>query len=325
MLAMRRNILAIAVFAFVFLLLAMVQLHVPNDLLILERFFSGGGWIEIFLIAIYGFFLLNKMKDPTKAPKWRKISWTVFSVVFFGQLVLGLSGLEKFLMTGELHLPVPAMIISGPVYRGELSFMTLLFLSTVILTGPAWCSHLCYFGGLDNLAASKSRKNLTWKNKFRWKHSILLLIVAGTLILRIFRFDELYALAGGLLIGIIGLGIILALTRRKGKMVHCTLYCPVGTIVMYLKYINPFRMYIDSSCTQCGVCSVSCNYDALTSGDIEKGRPGLTCTYCGDCISACHQNSIKYSFLGLKPGHARNLYLFVTVSFHVVFLALAKV
>jgi polyferredoxin len=325
MLAIQRNIMSFVVFAFVFLVLGIVQLYVPSNLLVLDRFFRGGGWIEITAIAIYGFFLFNKMKDTKHAPRWRKISWSVFSVVFFGQLILGLTGFDKFLMTGELHLPVPAMIISGPVYRGELSFMTLLFLSTVILTGPAWCSHLCYFGGLDNLAASNSRKKTTWKNKFRWKHSILLIIVAGTLVLRFFRIDEFYALAGGLFIGFTGLGIILAVTRRKGKMVHCTLYCPVGTVVMYLKYINPFRMYIDSSCTECGICSVSCNYDALTSGDIEKGRPGWTCTYCGDCISACNQNSIKYSFLGLRSDHARNLYLFLTISFHVMFLAMAKV
>ena len=53
-------------------------------------------------------------------------------------------------MTGKLHLPVPMMILAGPIYRGHTSVMSILFLSTLILSGPAWCSHLCYFGAIDN-------------------------------------------------------------------------------------------------------------------------------------------------------------------------------
>ncbi|HHJ09824.1 MAG TPA: hypothetical protein ENK25_02915 [Bacteroidetes bacterium] len=52
-------------------------------------------------------------------------------------------------MTGKLHLPTPAMILAGPAYRREIGFMTWLFLSTIILNGPALCSHLCYMVSLD--------------------------------------------------------------------------------------------------------------------------------------------------------------------------------
>ena len=97
------------------------------------------------------------MQDPAKVSRWRKYTWFVFSVVFFSQLLLGLLVSDKFLMTGKLHLPVPMMILAGPIYRGHTSVMTILFLSTVILSGPAWCSHLCYFGAIDNLA--RLRKN----------------------------------------------------------------------------------------------------------------------------------------------------------------------
>ena len=45
-------------------------------------------------------------------------------------------------MTGKLHLPVPALIVAGPVYRGSVGFMLILFLCTILLVGPAWCSHL---------------------------------------------------------------------------------------------------------------------------------------------------------------------------------------
>ena len=145
--------LPVAVFILTFILLAFVQVKVERPMILAERFIKGGGWAEIFLISIYGAFVIYKMQDPVNVPEWRKITWTIFSVVFFSQLIIGLSGFEKFLMTGKLHLPIPMMIIAGPIYRGQLSVMTILFLSTVILTGPAWCSQLCYFGAFDNLAA----------------------------------------------------------------------------------------------------------------------------------------------------------------------------
>ena len=30
-------------------------------------------------------------------------------------------------------------------------------------------------------------------------------------------------------------------------MIHCTVWCPVGTLTSYLKNINPFRMRIEES------------------------------------------------------------------------------
>ena len=54
---------------------------------------------------------------------------------------------------GEMHLPVPALILAGPLYRGEGFFMLFLFLSTVLIVGPAWCSWLCYVGAWDNVSS----------------------------------------------------------------------------------------------------------------------------------------------------------------------------
>ena len=153
-------------------------------MLLAERFFKGGGWIEIILISGYGAFVINKMKDPVNVPRWRKITWTTFSIVFFTQLFIGLAGFDKFLMTGKLHLPIPMMILAGPIYRGQLSVMTILFLSTVILTGPAWCSQLCYFGAFDNLASGGKTSKEILKYKTAIKSTILLLVVAVAIILR---------------------------------------------------------------------------------------------------------------------------------------------
>jgi len=315
-----------AVFLLVLFLLVPVQLKVERPMLLLERFVSGGGWIQMFIIAGYGAWVAYKMQDPRKLQVWRKYTWFAFSVVFFSQLALGLAGFDKFLMTGKLHLPIPMMILAGPLYRGHTSVMTILFLSTVVLSGPAWCSHLCYFGAIDSLSSRGKTKKGAIRNKWALKSTVMLLVIAGALLMRIMGVSVLNATWIALGFGIIGLGIILLSSRREGRMVHCTAYCPVGTVVNLTRFVNPFRMYIDnSSCTDCMACTLVCKYDALNPSDVSARKPGLTCTLCGDCLASCHAGSLKYRFLKLSPAASRNLFLLISISLHAATMALARI
>jgi ferredoxin len=314
-----------SVFVLVFILLSAVQFFVEMPMLILERFMEGGGWIEILIVSLYGAFLAHKMRDPDRAPRWRSISWTLFSVVFFSQLLLGLMGFDRFLMTGDLHLPVPAMILAGPVYRWEVSFMTLLFISTVVLTGPAWCSHLCYFGAIDHQLAGQSRKKKRYTDKRSLRYTLLFVFIAAALSMRIAGVEARMATLAGIMAGVIGLLVMFFFSTRQKQMVHCTRFCPVGTLVMHLKKINPFRMDISSECTACLACVPHCRHGALNARAIERGKPDDSCTYCGDCLAGCHRGSIRYNFPGLNSRNARNLYLVLTISLHAVFMALGRI
>jgi ferredoxin-type protein NapH len=317
--------LPLIVLILTFILLAFVQVKAERPMILAERFLKGSGWIEIFLISCYGAFVAFKMQDPANVPRWRKITWTIFSLIFFTQLLIGLSGFEKFLMTGKLHLPVPMMILGGPVYRGHLSVMTVLFLSTVVLTGPAWCSQLCYFGAFDNLASTGKTSKDILRNKGAIKTTVLLLVIAMALILRWMNVPVLIATLIAVAFGITGIGIMILFSLRRKKMVHCVMYCPIGTIVNIFKYVNPFRMYIDKSCTLCMNCTKFCKYDALNATDIRNSKPSITCTLCGDCLAGCHHNSIKYKFLKMNPDRARDLWLILTISLHAACIALARI
>jgi len=308
-----------------FVMLGFVQWKVDRPMLLAERFIQGAGWIEIFLISLYAGWITNKMLDPAQSAKWRRITWTIFTIVFFGQLAIGLAGNEIFLMTGKLHLPIPVMILAGPVFRGSVSVMPILFLSTILISGPAWCSHLCYFGALDNLAAKGKTELKPIQNKFRIKHILLLLIILITVLLRLFDVNTKLTTAIAILFGILGIGIIIFVSRRRGKMIHCILWCPIGTLVNYMKLVSPFRMYIDDSCTNCMACTRYCNYDALGKSDIMNRKPGLTCTYCGDCLTSCKTDSIRYKFLSLSSMQARNTWIVLTISLHAITLVLARI
>jgi hypothetical protein len=139
-------------------------------MLLAERSLPGAGWVQAAGLAAYAFWLIGVLYSPRTAAIWRRRLWTFFSIVFFTQLAIGLAGVEQFLMSGDLHLPIPAMIIAGPLYRGEGLFMPILFGATLLLVGPAWCSYLCYVGSWDlNLAAGRRRPMQLprWRHLFR--------------------------------------------------------------------------------------------------------------------------------------------------------------
>jgi len=195
------TIAPVIVFSLVFALLTLIRWQVTDPpMLLFDRLLPGVGWLEIFGLSLYGAIVVDKMQDPKTAQAMRLRIWTLFSLVFFGQLALGLTVSPVFLMSGELHIPVPAMILAGPVYRGEGLFMPILFLATVVLVGPAWCSHLCYFGAWDNVAARNVRRPRSLR---QWAEPIRL-----TLLLAIIGVALLLRAVGGapLLAGLIGLG-----------------------------------------------------------------------------------------------------------------------
>jgi len=320
-----KYLLPTSCFVFTGFLLSMVQIKVSNPMLLLERFIVGGGWFEILIISIYAGWVSFHMQDPSKVALWRQRTWLLFSIVFFSQLIIGLLGIDAFLMTGKLHFPIPAMIIAGPVFRAELSVMSILFISTLILTGPAWCSHFCYFGALDGMASKGKTMRGSFRYKWALKTSIVFIIVLAALLLRWFGASLWLASSMALLFGIIGIAIMIIYSRKKKKMVHCVMYCPVGTVVNIGRFMNPMRMVIDNKCDLCMKCSLKCKYDALNAEHIKNKKPGLSCTLCGDCLSACKSSSIQYKFFNFSPTKSRSIYLFLTISIHASCLALARI
>jgi len=325
---MKKYYLAISVFVFVGFVLSAIQLSYTGfPMLLFERFINGLGWVEIFMISVYGGIIAYKIDNYERIISLRKIIWSVFCIIFFSQVILGLLLSDKFLMTGKLHLPVPMMIIAGPLYRGHISIMTILFLSTILLIGPAWCSYLCYFGAIDNLAAnvSNSNKKVKLRHKKLIKGVILFLVIIISLLLRELGLSLKLSITIAIIFGLLGIMIILLLSVIKGKMIHCIYYCPVGTVVNILRWINPFRLYINNNCVLCMKCSNVCKYDALNIDEIQKKEPNYSCSLCGDCLSVCDSNAIGYRFFSISNNVVRRIYFFLVISLHSIFLALARI
>ncbi len=313
-------------------LLALARAKASVPLLLADRFLSGpvpgAGWLEILALALYAAWLAGAFMDPERHKRLRPRVWALFSAVFFGQLALGLLGLQDFLMTGKLHLPVPALILAGPIFRGGGLFMAILFSATVLFVGPAWCSHLCYIGAWDD-ACSRLGPGRPEPLPARWtfwgRAATLALACGGALALRLAGVDAMTAtwLAAGF--GLAGVGVMLAVSRRCGVMAHCTAFCPMGLVGNLLGRLMPWRVRIDlTTCTRCRSCSRACRYSALSGADIEAGRPALSCTLCGDCIGACPHDSMHYRFPGLSRPAARAAFLTLVAALSAVFLGVAR-
>jgi len=316
---------SLAAFLITAALLCIVHFKVSPPMLLLERFIPGAGLIEIAGLSLYAAWITRKFLQARSTAGLRSRIWLLFSLVFFSQFGLGIAGIEHCLMTGNLHVPIPALILAGPIYRGGGLFMPILFVSTVLLVGAAWCSHLCYIGSWDNALAGLGRPKENprrWK-LVRWGLAASIILVAW--ILRTWGLPGTAATAVALTYGLGGLIIMALFSRKRGTMVHCTMYCPIGLLANWVGRINPFRVRFQPSCDGCGVCTSACRTNALTKSDIEKRRPGMSCTLCGDCLSACAKSSLRYSFFKLNPETARRVFLVLVVSLHAVFLGVARI
>jgi Pyruvate/2-oxoacid:ferredoxin oxidoreductase delta subunit len=317
-----------AVFVLTCIGLGIASAKVSFPVLLLERFAPGWGWLEIILLAIYAQWVVNMMLDRTKQPKVRRRIWAGFSAVFFLQLLMGLLGVDRMLMTGELHLPVPALIAAGPVFRGEGFFMPILFGVTLILVGPAWCSHLCYIGAWDDSASRMGARrpaNLGRRTVLLTRVASLVLVVAAAYAMRLTGVSWVTAAWSAAIFVMVGVIIMATVSRRMGTMVHCTTFCPMGVVANVLGKISPWRIRIGRDCTGCNVCFSRCRYSALDARALQEGRPSLSCTLCGDCVGACRHGQLEYAFPGLTAEAARVAFLVMVVGLHAVFLGVARI
>jgi len=313
-------------FILTFSLFVFVRWKVSFSVLIFDRFFPGLGLFEILLLSTYAAWITEKMMNKDNVKSLRLKIWSFFSLVFFIQFILGISGLDIFLMTGKLHVPVPAVILGGPIFRGSGFFMPILLTTTLLIAGPAWCSYFCYIGAWDNLFSQK-RKNpdLSFRSKILYRFIILVIVISGAIGLRLAGVSPINASISAILFGIIGVGIMAFISRKKGIMVHCVSYCPIGLLSNFFGKLSPFRVKINSSCDQCMNCRKSCRYGALTKEDITSSKPGLTCTLCGDCLSSCKENAINYSFPFLSYENSRKVFIVIVIVIHTICLGIARI
>ena len=292
-------------------------------LLLAERMAPGFGMLQAFLAGGWSAWVCVRLLDRRQASRFRVWIWRLFSICFFGQFMLSLCGWALFSMTGEMHIPVPGVIIAGMIYRGTAGFMPFLFVVSVLLAGAAWCSHLCYFGSWDAWAATATRASVH-AGPVRWRVLSLAFLCVTALLLRHAPFSA--AVACGVMLGLIMPPISALVSRRKGWAAYCTMICPLGLLSCLLGRVAFWRIRRTAGCTRCGACIRVCRYGALDGNQLEAGSPGLSCTLCRDCLNVCTHGGLCMTWLGMGAGGlAERCFVVLTAAMHAPFLFSAMV
>lgn len=221
------------VFSVSVLLLFLLDALVPLRLLMGERIlpWQGANGLAILLLAWWGGYCAEGLLNPQTSPRRRQVMWTVFASAFFLQFLLGVTVAPSLLMTGKLHIPVPFMMISGPVYREEGFFMLALFSVSVLMAGSSWCSHLCYFGVWDCLAAASSRRKghpvPGGKKACDWRWFSLAAAVGIPLLLSVWGVPLGYALAAAFAVALTA-PFAWKKSSENGVREYCSRFCPMG-------------------------------------------------------------------------------------------------
>ena len=286
--------------------------------------------MQIFLVSWYGAFFAGKLVDPKQSRRTRKVIWIVFGCFFFAQFFLGLLGFDKMLLTGKLHVPVPAFILYGPIFRGSFSMMPVIVLVSTVLVSTAWCSMLCYFGPFE--ALSSNRKPVQPLPAFlQWalKYGRLTVLISGVLItigLRQIGIELATAVAVSIAYATVSLIIMAFVSRKYGGMLHCTTACPMGLLVNLLGKLSPWRLRVEPGlCDNCGACEKICLYRAITPESRKTGKALLRCSLCRDCVSVCRNKALYVGFPGLSPEISWKVFTGLLMVVHTVFLAVAMV
>lgn len=321
------------VFSASVVLLFLLDALAPFRLLLGERVlpWQGVNGLAILLLAWWGAYCAEKLLNPQTSSRMRRVMWTVFASVFFLQFLLGVTVASSLLMTGRLHLPVPFMMLSGPVYRGEGIFMLALFGVSVLLAGSAWCSHLCYFGVWDCLSASSSRRKgrpvQGGKSSCDWRWVFLAAAAGVPLLLSIWGVPLEYALAAAFAAALAA-PLIWRRSSANGVREYCSRFCPMGLAASLLGRLSPWRMRVGASCTGCMKCAAACR-DLAISREAGACHISRCCTLCRDCISRCSHGALRLGMAGpfssVPPARADMYFVTLISVMHVVFLATARV
>lgn len=198
----------------------------------------------------------------------------LFFGVMFGRLICGFFCLFGFIQDLLYKIPVPKLVIPKKIDK-PLRYVkyAILLIFVIILplflrdeygtSAPYFCKLICPAGTLEGgipLVLLNTGLRSVIGFLFRWKVSILIIIVA----LSIFIYRP-----------------------------FCKYICPLGAIYSLFNRFSFYQMHLDRSrCTGCKQCERQCKMGV----EITKNINSTECIRCGACINACKKGAISSGF-----------------------------
>jgi polyferredoxin len=243
------------------------------------------------------------------------------------------------------HLVIPMVIIPGILTRtvifpgtltgtfASIGSMIVIWLGATLALGRAWCSWICFFGGLDE-GFSKLGKRPRIRTVPRWLTYLPWAVLIAIVLLSAVSLSPVYcewlcpfkavteapAVTNALvmfqtvLFVTLFVALVVVLPVLLKRRAQCGLFCPFAAFQSLANRITAFDVRIDrDACTECGLCVRTCPTFSLSEESVRAGRTLITCTMCGRCVDVCPAGAARYHVKGTgmdaRPNVARTLFL----------------
>jgi len=208
-----------------------------------------------------------------------------------------------------------------------------LYIFSTLSVGQAFCSWVCFYGGIDEGFSKIFSKQILKINTvpkiirdFPVGFWIFLMLASIVLFEPVFclwfcpyKLTTAFLNKGDLfiykmqIIIFVSIGIIflVVLPLLLKKRTFCSFICPFGGFISVAGRINPFKVYRDfNKCEKCGKCIEVCPNFAIT----KEYEVLSYCMKCGKCVDNCENNAISIGIKSKNKSIEKISYIIFTLS-----------
>jgi len=312
------------------------------------------------------FFLMMRTRRTYRWRRWFFVAMGLLFPVGFIHEVVALRGsmgipIEEMIAgrTPFCFIPIPLLVLPAALTKtlvfpghilaspsaagGGMAAMAAIWLAMTLVVGKAWCSYVCFFGGIEEGMAAVPAKPKVKKIDPRWRYGPWAVLLAMVLLSLAF-FEPTYCMwlcpfkavseyvAARNVVGLIQNGIfivlfaglVIVLPLLTKKRTQCSFFCPFGAFQSIFNKTSVFDVKIDQSrCQPCVLCEKSCPTMSLNQQSITKGETLMSCMKCGACVDACPREAVVWHIRGtevaVEPERARLIFLYAAWAMAVMF------
>ncbi|MBU1380506.1 4Fe-4S binding protein [Myxococcota bacterium] len=212
-------------------------------------------------------------------------------------MISGLFISSSYFVHKVMFIPHISYSFAEVIISNSALYRALLTVSTILIFGGGFCSHLCFLGPWEKGTGVKSI----------FKYIFLVLFVMGTSSL-IFFSANFFIAVSALSFFILSLAVIGISSIFTKKRTHCSILCPLASLREVTNRVSPFK--IETSDSE----NLACPFGASSGGD------NSLCLKCTSCITS-GQSSI--SFFNYKK-NAFEIFIVSIVITHGLFINLYR-